>query len=86
MATFRQINLLESFAALGKFDVIFCRNVAIYFNLETRKNLFDRLAEQLNPAGALVIGSTESLIGISERFKRHEYHNAIYYSPVDCGP
>lgn len=79
MARFQQFNLLSDFAPLGKFDIIFCRNVAIYFNLETRKKLFDRLAKQLNKHGALLIGSTESLLGISDRFVRQEYHNAVYY-------
>ena len=65
---------------MGKFDIIFCRNVAIYFNPDTRKDLFDRLANQINPGGALVIGSTESLLGVTDRFDRQEYHNSVYYT------
>ncbi len=79
MATFRQLNLLQPFTALGRFDMILCRNVAIYFSLETRRRLFDRLAGQLNPDGCLLIGSTESLLGVSERYRRLEYNKAVFY-------
>lgn len=80
MAVFKKINLMEPFTSLGKFDIIFCRNVAIYFSIPNRKKLFDRIAGQLNPHGALIIGSTESLFGISDRFVRREYHNSVYYT------
>ncbi|MBT3601836.1 MAG: protein-glutamate O-methyltransferase CheR [Candidatus Latescibacteria bacterium] len=80
MARFQQFNLLSEFPPLGKFDIIFCRNVAIYFDIETRMALFDRIANQLNRNGVLLIGSTESLLGISDRFSRQEYHNSVYYS------
>ncbi|HEY9765011.1 MAG TPA: CheR family methyltransferase, partial [Chroococcales cyanobacterium] len=66
-------------AGIGKFDIVFCRNVAIYFNPETRIKLFEHIANQMNPNGALIIGSTESLIGVTNRFTRREYHNAVFY-------
>ncbi|MDH4317296.1 MAG: protein-glutamate O-methyltransferase CheR [Desulfobulbaceae bacterium] len=73
MASFRKFNLMQPFTTLGKFDIILCRNVAIYFNMEDKKNLFNRLAQSLEPDGYLIIGSTESLMGICPRFipKRH---------------
>jgi chemotaxis protein methyltransferase CheR len=80
MTFFRKINLMEPFGAMGKFDIIFCRNVAIYFSLPNRKSLFERIAAQLNPHGALIIGSTESLFGVTDRFVRREYHNSVFYS------
>ncbi|MEW6519404.1 MAG: protein-glutamate O-methyltransferase CheR [Thermodesulfobacteriota bacterium] len=80
MTFFRKINLMEPFVNLGKFDIIFCRNVAIYFSLANRKSLFERIAAQLNPHGALIIGSTESLFGVTDRFVRREYHNSVFYS------
>lgn len=80
MTFFRKINLMEPFVSLGKFDIIFCRNVAIYFSLPNRKSLFDRIAAQLSPHGALIIGSTESLFGVTDRFVRREYHNSVFYS------
>jgi len=51
-----------------KFDVIFCRNVVIYFNKETQKELFERLADQLEDGGHLFIGHSESLHGMTTRF------------------
>ena len=82
MCTFRKFNLFHPFTGLGKFDIIFCRNVAIYFTPENRKDLFNRLADQLNPEGYLIIGSTESLFGISDRFRRLEYHNSVCYQLI----
>jgi chemotaxis protein methyltransferase CheR len=79
LATFRKLNLMLPFRALGKFDIIFCRNVAIYFNPEDRKNLFDRIADSLEPDGVLIIGSTESLTGICPRFEPHRHIRSIFY-------
>lgn len=80
MVSFQFFNLLNDFSSLGQFDVILCRNVAIYFDIETRKNLFDRLANQLTEKGVLLIGSTESLLGITDRFERNVYQGAVYYT------
>ncbi|RMH65008.1 MAG: protein-glutamate O-methyltransferase CheR [Calditrichaeota bacterium] len=79
MANFKRINLLEPFNFIGRFDIILCRNVAIYFSMEDRKKLFDRLADQLNPKGALLIGATETLFGISDRYERKNYMNSFFY-------
>jgi chemotaxis protein methyltransferase CheR len=80
MTFFKKLNLLEPFTSLGKFDIIFCRNVAIYFSLPNRKSLFERIAAQLQPHGALLIGATESLFGVTDRFVRREYHNSVFYA------
>ena len=79
LVSFRKLNLLESFAALRTFDIIFCRNVAIYFSQADRRQLFERLAKHLHPAGALLIGATESLQGITTRYIRKVYHNTVFY-------
>jgi chemotaxis protein methyltransferase CheR len=79
MATFRKLNLMTPFTALGKWDIIFCRNVAIYFTLEDRKKLFNRLADALEPDGYLIIGSTESLTGICPRFIPKRHLKSIFY-------
>jgi len=79
MVTFKKINLMQPFSILGKFDIIFCRNVAIYFKPEDRKKLFNRLAEVLQPDGYLIIGATESLAGISDKFVPKRYLRAIFY-------
>lgn len=80
LASFQHINLLKSFAGLGKWDIIFCRNVAIYFPMDDRKSLFTRLADALNPGGALLIGSTEFLSGITDRFVSNNHLKSVYYT------
>jgi chemotaxis protein methyltransferase CheR len=79
MASFKNINLLEPFNYLGKFDIIFCRNVAIYFTFEDRKKLFNRIADVLEPDGYLIIGSTESLTGVCPRFIPKRHLKSIFY-------
>lgn len=66
---FNQLNLLEQWPMKGSFDIIFCRNVVIYFSKDTQKVLFDRYAEILSPGGYLFIGHSESLHGVSKRFE-----------------
>lgn len=61
LVRFQQFNLLNPFVSLGKFDLIFCRNVLIYFSPEHKRDILKRLAETLNPNGHLFLGSTESL-------------------------
>jgi chemotaxis protein methyltransferase CheR len=79
MATFRRMNLMGAFVGLGKFDIVFCRNVAIYFTLQDRKKLFNKIADVLAPDGYLVIGSTESLTGICPRFVPKRHLRSVYY-------
>jgi chemotaxis protein methyltransferase CheR len=64
--SFRALNLLESFAHLGEFDVIFCRNVMIYFNQDTRDQLVEKLADRLIPGGHLFTGHSETLLRIPQ--------------------
>lgn len=79
MVNFRKLNLMHPFTALGKFDIIFCRNVAIYFTLEDRKKLFNKLAQSLADDGYLVIGSTESLTGVCPQFVPKRHLRSIFY-------
>jgi chemotaxis protein methyltransferase CheR len=79
MVNFRKMNLMLPFSGLGKFDIIFCRNVAIYFTLADRKKLFDKIADCLADDGFLVIGSTESLTGVCPRFIPKRHLRAIFY-------
>ncbi len=79
MVNFRKFNLMLPFSVLGKFDIIFCRNVAIYFTLSDRKKLFDKIADSLADDGYLIIGSTESLTGVSSRFVPKRHLKSIFY-------
>jgi chemotaxis protein methyltransferase CheR len=63
LITFRRLNLMEDWPFHGLFDAIFCRNVMIYFDTQTKTNLVDRFKKQLKPGGWLYIGHSESLIG-----------------------
>jgi chemotaxis protein methyltransferase CheR len=79
MASFRVQNLMEDFSGLGRFDIIMCRNVAIYFTEADKKSLFNRMERMLPPDGALVIGSTESLAGICPQYEAMRYLRSVYY-------
>jgi chemotaxis protein methyltransferase CheR len=74
----RQLNLLHDFASLGSFDVIFCRNVLIYFDPDTKSNVFDRLARSSEPDGFLVLGAAESVVGLTEAFKPVADRRGLY--------
>ncbi|NVK32215.1 MAG: protein-glutamate O-methyltransferase [Gammaproteobacteria bacterium] len=65
---YKQINLTESFNPGGQFDIIFCRNVAIYFDKPTQQRVYSRLGECLTPGGALIIGHSESLYTLADKF------------------
>lgn len=69
MISFAQVNLLEPWPMQGPFDVIFCRNVVIYFDKPTQAKLFDRYAGLLKPDGWLIVGHSESLLNLTDRFK-----------------
>jgi chemotaxis protein methyltransferase CheR len=68
--SFRELNLLESFRSLGQFDIIMCRNVLIYFDTMTKKDVLDRLAAALMPGGYLFLGATETAFGLTDRVAR----------------
>jgi chemotaxis protein methyltransferase CheR len=69
MVAHRQLNLLHDFGQLGSFDVIFCRNVLIYFDQETKANIFGRLARSMESDGFLVLGAAETVVGLTEAFR-----------------
>lgn len=62
--SYRNFNLLSDFAVLGKFDIIFCRNVLIYFNATGKRDILQRMSRQLNPEGFVILGAAEGLVGI----------------------
>jgi chemotaxis protein methyltransferase CheR len=78
MVQHRQLNLLQDFGQLGTFDVIFCRNVLIYFDQDTKVGTLERLARAIEPDGFLVLGAAESVVGISDAFKPHPDRRGLY--------
>lgn len=80
LVSWKQLNLLEHFRHLGQFDIIFCRNVLIYFDTATKKSILDRMAQQLEPHGYLVLGGAETVLGITNTFKRAEGCLASVYN------
>jgi chemotaxis protein methyltransferase CheR len=69
LITFKQLNLLDPWPVKGPFDVIFCRNVIIYFDKDTQRALFERMAELQRPGGWLFIGHSENLFNVTQRYK-----------------
>lgn len=83
MARFEKINLLQPLALQERFDVIFCRNVAIYFSRPDKAKLFNNLGRMLQPDGALILGGSETLTGMDTGFVSRNYLQAIYYQRQD---
>ncbi|WP_017446322.1 CheR family methyltransferase [Gayadomonas joobiniege] len=79
MVDFRHLNLLDSYALLGKFDVIFCRNVLIYFSPQNKQKILNQLAQSLNPNGYLFLGASESISGFDSPFKMQRCNPGIVY-------
>ena len=78
MATFREFNLLTDLSALGQFDVVFCRNVLIYFDQPTKGRVLDQISRIMPPDGFLYLGGAETVLGITERFKPLEGQRGLY--------
>jgi chemotaxis protein methyltransferase CheR len=78
MVQHRQLNLLQDFSHLGTFDVIFCRNVLIYFDQNTKAGIFERIAKMLESDGVLALGAAESVVGITNTFKPYPERRGLY--------
>jgi chemotaxis protein methyltransferase CheR len=78
MVQHRQLNLLHDFSQLGVFDVIFCRNVLIYFDQDTKINIFGRLAKMMEADGFLVLGAAETVVGLTDVFKPFPDKRGLY--------
>lgn len=79
LATFRTMNLLEPFAFPAPFDIIFCRNVAIYFNEADKTRLFRNLIRCMAKDGCLIVGATESIAGLCPDLEAKRYLRAVFY-------
>ncbi|WP_061778609.1 protein-glutamate O-methyltransferase [Vibrio vulnificus] len=79
LVNFRPQNLMDSYALLGKFDIIFCRNVLIYFSPDMKSKVLNQMANSLNPGGYLLLGASESLTGLTDRFEMVRCNPGIIY-------
>ena len=78
MVQFRPLNLLNDFSPLGTFDVVFCRNVLIYFDQPTKADVLTRLARQVPSDGYLVLGAAETVVGLTDAFKPIAEKRGLY--------
>jgi chemotaxis protein methyltransferase CheR len=86
MVEFREINLARPWPVLARMDVVFLRNVMIYFDVETKKSILKRLTDLLRPDGYLFLGGSETTLGLSDAFQRVEPNNAGVYQRVSDAP
>lgn len=77
--SFRHLNLLDSYTLLGKFDIIFCRNVLIYFSADVKAKIIRQFAQSLNPKGYLLLGASESLASTNSDFEMIRCNPGIIY-------
>ena len=78
MVDYRPLNLIKDFSHLGSFDIIFCRNVLIYFDAPTKGDVFKRMAVALPADGTLLLGAAETVIGLSDALVPHPDHRGVY--------
>ncbi len=86
MVQFKPYNLLEDLRPLGFFDVVFCRNVLIYFDLENKKKVLEKTAGIMEDDGFLYLGGAETIMGITEKFKVIQGQRGIYSKNIDSAP
>jgi len=84
MVSFRRMNLVADSLPIGRFDVILCRNVLLYFSLDLRRRVLDRLAQVLRPDGVLVLGAGETVIGQTESFRPSQRFRGLYEPNWNC--
>lgn len=78
MVQWRKFNLLDSFASFGQFDIVFCRNVLIYFDQPTKVDILGRISKVLAPDGYLVLGAAETVVGLTDAFKPAPDRRGLY--------
>ncbi len=78
MVSFREWNLLADPRPLGQFDIVFCRNVLIYFDQATKSRVLDAIARQMPPDGLLYLGGAETVLGITDRFSAIPGERGVY--------
>jgi len=77
--SFRELNLMQNYALMGRFDIIYCRNVLIYFSTDLKRDILARMSKCLNPDGYLVLGGSESISNYSDEFNLIRWKNGVIY-------
>ena len=85
MVSFREYNLLTDLTPLGQFDVVFCRNVLIYFDQPTKGKVLDSIAKLMPADGVLYLGGAETVLGITDRFKPMDNQRGLYVMNQPAG-
>ena len=86
MVQYRQLNLLKDFSHLGKFDVIFCRNVLIYFDQATKIDVFNRLLKANESDGCLFLGAAETVVGLTNVYRPCQQRRGVYVPNLAVAP
>lgn len=81
--TFRKLNLLDSLNGLGNFDVVLCRNVLIYFDMQTKRDILNRISKQMNEKSFLLLGAAETVVGITDAFTANKEKRGLYEKSAD---
>ena len=85
MVAYRPLNLLADFSSLGAFDLVFCRNVLIYFDQDLKIDVLNRLARVVDPEGFLVLGAAETVVGLTDAFKLVPEKRGLYVPNAAAG-
>ena len=86
MVSFREFNLLGDLKPLGQFDIVFCRNVLIYFDQPTKTKVLDAISRLMPPDGVLYLGGAETVLGITDRFKPMDNQRGLYVPSDAANP
>ncbi len=79
---FVQLNLMDNWPHSGKFDIVFLRNVLIYFDVATKQNILRRVRQVLAPDGVLFLGGAETTLHIDPAYEREQFEKSVYYRPI----
>lgn len=85
MVRFERRDLREPMTSIGMFDVVLCRNVLIYFDVETKKRILKQLRSRIEPQGYLLLGAAETTFGLDDKFERRPINGAVFYQVRECG-
>ena len=86
MVDFRYVNLIDDFARLGQFDIIYCRNVLIYFDANLKADVLRRIANLMAADGSLLLGASETVLGVTDALTMDPVHRGLYSKSTSGGP